>query len=503
MNAAIIGGGIGGMTTALMLAGRGVSVTIYERSDRLGGRLAYQEGGEFRIDRGPTIVLLPETILEVLAECGIGREELELLPCDPMYRIHYADGTAFNKWRSMAKQVEEIRNVFSKEEGEGFERYMNDMGDLFRRGKKAFLERTFLRKRDFYTVRNLGLLAKVRAYRSVRDIASRYFRSEKLRDAFSLQTLYIGGAPFQVPGLYTLLPYAEHAFGVWYLKGGNASLAGVLEKELRRQGVTIHLNHAVTELIVEGKNCTGLVSGGERRMHDAVVYNGDFPGMASLLPKRQAKATPFGRHRGREYVPSSGCLLLYIGTNRRWPASETHQFFLSASLTEGLREVFEKGMLPAEPSFYVFNPSRIDEDAAPPGKSVLYVLVPVPSGEGIDWSSEAGPLADCVLEQAEARGFEGLRDSIEWLDMRTPDDARRDGLYRGGSFGIAPILSQSALFRPQVVPYPIAGLYAVGASLHPGGGIPIVMQGARLLVNQMEKEMKAWSSKPRSRSASL
>ena len=137
----------------------------------------------------------------------------------------------------------------------------------------------------------------------------------------------------------------------------------------------------------------------------------------------------------------------------------------------------------------MFNPIAIDPDAAPAGSSVLYFLVPVPAAPELDWDGAGGALADRVLERAEQLLLPGLRDSIRWRKQRTPRDAERSGLYRGGSFGIAPVLSQSGSFRPQVKPLPVEGLYAVGASVHPGGGIPIVMQGARLLSQTIAKEL--------------
>lgn len=182
--------------------------------------------------------------------------------------------------------------------------------------------------------------------------------------------------------------------------------------------------------------------------------------------------------------------MLYVGVDKTWEDATTHQFFLPPSLEGSLQEVFNQRRIPAKSSFYVFNPVALDETAAPQGQSVLYFLIPVPDAEGIDWDQESEALAERVLEEAEQRGFPGLRAAIKWKKVRTPADAERDGLYGGGSFGIAPVLFQSGVYRPQPKPFPnIKGLYAAGASVHPGGGVPIVMQSARMAVNQLMKEM--------------
>lgn len=477
MEVGIVGGGVGGLTTALLLSHRGVQVTLYERSDTLGGRLAYQEGGGYRIDQGPTIVLLPEMILSILQEGGIDRSRIPLMECDPLYKIHYADGTHLVKHRSIERQLEELDAKFP-DEAEGFRKFMRDMEASFTEGKKAFLDRPFLRKSEFYTVRNIAILTKLKAYKSVRRLVGQYFKKEKLKDAFSLQTLYIGGAPFESPALYSLLPYAEHAYGVWYLKGGYAALVSLLEEELVKRGVVIKKNTAVESLLIDHGICRGLVTAQGEQLHDSVVYNGEFPGMNALLPTKVRPPAKF-------YKPSSGCVLVYLGLNRQWPEAGVHQFFLPPSLTTGLEQIFNEGRLPDDPSFYVFYPSAIDKDAAPDGESVMYILIPVPPVGKVDWRNDTAPLVEHVLREAERRGFPGLGQAIRWMDVRTPEDAENDGLYQGGSFGIAPILTQSAVFRPQIVPYPIEQLYAVGASVHPGGGIPIVMQGAKLLAARM------------------
>lgn len=481
MDIAIVGGGVGGMTAALLLSKQGMNVTIYERSAKLGGRLAYEEGGGYRIDQGPTIVLLPELLLSILEEAGIDRSRISLSACEPLYRIHYADGTIVHKYQNNSRQIEELDRQFPGESA-GFERYMSDMAKVYEQGKPAFLDRPFLRKRDFFRIRNLKLLARLHAFKSVRRLAASYFRDERLIDAFSLQTLYIGGAPFRTPGLYSLIPYAEHAYGVWYLKGGYAGLADVLANELAERGVRVRLNAEVEELLTVGGACHGVRVQGEEIPYDAVVFNGDYPSISGLLPERASKFL-------KPYEPSSGCLLVYLGLGKRWPEAPVHQFFLPSRLNETLRQVFLEGRVPDEPSFYCFYPGAIDDSAAPEGESAMYMLVPVPSSDRVDWEREAGPLAERVLEEAERRGFPGLRSAVRWMKIRTPRDAEADGLYGGGSFGISPLLTQSAVFRPQLSPLPVANLYAVGASTHPGGGVPIVMQGARLLVNHILKEM--------------
>lgn len=481
--AAVVGGGIGGLTAALMLNRHGVNVTLYEQKNEVGGRLAFEQEGAYRIDQGPTIVLLPDMLGSLLEEAGVSRSRITLLPCEPLYDIHYASGRMLTKYREREAMSAELARVFPGEEA-GFNRFMDRMGQLYPVGRASFLERSFPRQRDFFTPDNLRLMWRLRAYQSLRASASGYFRTSEVQDAFSLQSLYIGGAPHQTPGIYTMLPYAEHAFGVWMLKGGYASLPALLEEELRARGGAVKLGSRIERLVVKEGVCRGVVADGEQQEYDAVLYNGEFPGLGALLGEGEPTS------RKRTFKPSSGCVLVYLGVKRRWAERRAHQFFLPESLMNNMYEIFKQGRIPSHPSYYVFNPAALDEEAAPPGESVLYMLIPVPPDlPGLNWSEAAGPLVDRILENAEQRGFPGLRQAIAWRRVRTPEDAAADGLYGGGSFGIAPVLRQSGVYRPQPQPYSIRGLYAAGASIHPGGGVPIVMQGARMASEQMLKEL--------------
>ncbi|WP_068775614.1 NAD(P)/FAD-dependent oxidoreductase [Paenibacillus sp. FJAT-26967] len=478
----IAGGGIGGIMAALFAAKRGHRVQLIEQSTQLGGRLAFEGNGTFHIDQGPTIVLLPDMIREILEEAGVPADKLSMVPCDPLYRIHYEDGTVYTKWRDEEKQLQEIERIFPGE-ADGFRLYMKEMKIRFEKGRAAFLERSFYRKRDFWTWDNMAELIRMRAYLSVSRDAARFFKDPRLRHAYSFQTLYIGGNPQDTPALYSLVPYSEHAHGIWYVKGGYAGLVSTLHQELLARGVEVTTGVRVDEVLHHRGVVEGVVAGGRKIAADRIVLNGEFPGL------HQLNGVPSGK-KARKFVPSSGCLLIYLGLNRTYADKDVHQFYFSDEFDGMLKDVFRRKVMPDNRCIYVFNPSLLDDTLAPEGQSVLYMLVPVPSGEHLSWE-DAQTLAGGIIEDVERLGFDGLRSAVVWRSVRTPQDSLAGGLYGGGSFGIAPTLLQSGVFRPQVKPFGIRGLYAVGASVHPGGGIPIVMQGAKILDTEMQKDMEA------------
>ncbi len=488
LNIAVAGGGIGGITAALMLAKNGHRVTLHEKSDRLGGRLCFEELGRFRIDQGPTIVLLPDMLLELLREAGVDTSRISLLPCDPMYKIHYPDGAVFEKWHNEDRQLAELKRLFPADT-DSYRRYMQEHDESFPLGKQAFLDRPFLSTRQAFATANIRLLLKMRAYRSVRARAAAYFQDPRLADAYSLQTLYIGGAPRRTPALYSFIPYAEQRFGVWYVKGGYASLLPVLQEAMAAASVEMKLRSTVTRIVVEEGSVKGLETQDGFLPYDKVIYNGDLPLLAGLVPGYGDEL------KKRRFTPSSGCLLVFLGTNRRWDHSVSHQFFLPPDFDRNLQRMFREGTMPQTPSFYSFQPAAIDPEAAPEGESVLYLMIPTPPASAPFWQQADMPsriqsLADWVVAEAERRSFPGLRASIVEQHVRTPLDAQASGLFQGGNFGIAPVMGQSGWMRPQFIPLPVQGLYAVGASTHPGGGVPIVMQGAKLLADHIRMELE-------------
>lgn len=485
MKIAIAGGGIGGLISALLLRKNGFDVTIFEKRNKLGGRLAFVEEQGYKIDEGPTIVLLPEMLTTILKEAGISSDQYELININPLYKLHFKDETSYTKYNSIERQIEEIRENFPGNE-EGFQSFMKDMELRFHLGKSKFLEKSFHDKRTFWTRQNMQTLVQLKAYKSVNNSLKAYFQNEKIRQAYSLQTLYIGGNPIESPAIYSLISFSEHKHGIYYFKGGYASLISVIEKELVKQGVKVVTDANVDQIISNGEKADGLVVNGEMIHADAIVLNGDFPAASKLLA---AESMP-----PRNYTSSSSCVMLYFGLDKVYKDSHVHQFFMGSDFNQHMKEVFVTKEVPSDPSFYAFHPSVIDSSLAPEGHGVLYALIPVPSGSKINWKEQQA-FIDRMIDQLEERGFPGLRKSIQWMKVRTPEDKMMEGLFQGGSFGIAPSLFQSGVFRPQVKPSKLSNVYAAGASIHPGGGVPIVMQGAKLMVSALLEDAENDKSK--------
>lgn len=491
MTVGIIGGGVGGLMTALFLSHQGMDVTVYEKSSKLGGRLAFVRNGDYRIDEGPTIVLLPEMFLDLLQKAGVDTSVLRLLRCDPLYSMHFTDGSTYTKYAHALEQQREIERLFPND-ATGFQQFLTEGKQRFDIGMDAFLSKSFSQTRDFWTFTNIRKLLQLKPYQSVAQLMKGYFSDERLQQAYALQSLYIGGNPYQVPAMYSLVSFSEHEHGVYYLQGGYASLIPVLEKTLRERGVTIHLSTPVEKILSHEGRATAIVANGQQHNHEAVVFNGEMPFLPDLVPEVPR----------RKFTPSSSCYLLYFGLNKTYTEQPIHNYLMGPDFKGHMNAVFQSKQLPKDPSIYIFNPSVVDTSLAPQGHSVLYVLVPVPAGSDIEWD-DVDDWREEIIGRLEANGYPGLRDHTEWMEIRTPETAKREGYFQGGNFGIAPVLGQSGVFRPQAKPTKIRNLYATGASTHPGGGIPIVMQGAYLTAEAIVNDFPIKGGQSNERQASV
>ncbi|NJP38816.1 phytoene desaturase family protein [Alkalicoccus luteus] len=477
MKTVVCGGGIGGMISALYENAVGHNVTILEKKPRLGGRLAYHDRGSYKVDEGPTIVLLPDIINSILKELDL-QDRISMTRINPLYPMHFQDGTTLLKMSGIEQQQQELMR-FSAKDADAFPSYMKDMEDRFNIGSASFLGRPFLKKKDFWTGKNIQHLIRLKAYQSVKKQVKSYFKDKRVQEAFMLQTLYIGGAPDATPAMYSLVPFSEHFHGIWYVNGGYARLAEVLQEAIEERGIEVRTGTSVNGLTLSENNshASAVQVNEEEIAADRFIMNGEFPSVEKMVHKRQV----------RSYEPSSGCLLLYFGLNKPLDTNHVHSFYMGGSLDKHMQSVFKDKKLEEDPSFYVFQPSLIDASLAPEGHAVAYVLVPVPSAGHVtrqEYLAYAENIKQKLIDRVDAN----LTDKIVWSHVRTPHEAKMDGLFQGGSFGIAPTLFQSGVFRPQVKPFEIDNVYAVGASVHPGGGIPIVMQGAKVLNELLRDE---------------
>jgi len=484
---AIVGAGFGGLAAAIRLQAAGVETVLFEARDRPGGRAYVYEDGGFTFDAGPTVITAPHCLEELFEVAGETlADHVRLDPVRPFYRLHWSDGTRFDYGgtpESMRAQV----TALAPDDLPGFERFMDYSRRVFEAGYEDLVDAAFLRFGDM--VRVAPQLARLRADRSVYGAVSRFVKDERLRQALSFHALLIGGNPFETSAIYTLIPFLERKWGVFFPRGGTGALVRGLADLYGRLGGELRLGTPVAnvELRSGGGRTRHLVTSaapaGTRRTEafDALISNADlhhtYARLYAGLPAADQQ-----RARLERMHWSMSLFVLYFGTRRRYPDRAHHTVIFGPRYRDMLKEIFHGPELPPDFSLYLHQPTVTDPSLAPPGCETFYVLAPVPhlGAADVDWRSQAEPYAERILASLEAAGLPDLRREIVTKRIFTPLDFREQlAAFQGSAFSLAPRLGQSAYFRPHNKDPHIPGLYIVGAGTHPGAGVPGVINSAK------------------------
>ena len=483
----IVGAGIGGLATAMRLAAQSYSVTVLEKNATVGGRANIREEGGYRFDTGPSLLLMTDVYRELFGVCGEDFDSLvPLIKMEPNYRVHFGDGSTLEMSSDLATMVANLEKI---EPGvaPGYYRFLEDASHKYRIGRTQFVEKNFAQATDFFTAKNLKLLNRLHALKGMYAHVSQFFRDDRLRQAFSMQSMYLGISPFAAPAVYTLLPYTELAEdGLYYPQGGIYALPAAMATVARKLGVDIQTGRDVTQIMVKGGKARGVCVDGEVLTADLVVSNADLPyTYTDLLAERPAK---YEESHWKKQPFTSSAFMLYLGTDKVYPELRHHNFFLSRDYKRNFEEIFDAKVLPRDPSFYVNCPGRTDPTVAPPGGDNLFVLVPVPHlTEQQRWDdAQIARFKEKVYDALEARGLTDLRRHLVVEQVVTPHEWQSQyNLKYGAAFGLSHGIFQVGYFRPSNKAPGVDNLYFVGASTVPGTGVPLVCLGAKLVTERI------------------
>jgi phytoene desaturase len=486
---------MGGLAAAIRLSAMGFEVEVFEKNGQIGGRVGRLEAKGFTFDTGPSLLLMTDTYRELFAFAGRDLDEyVRLIPLDGDYRVTFGDGDTLTTRRTLPEMIRELERI---EPGvtPRFYRFLEDACYKYRLGRSEFVERDFEAARDFFGLRNLRLLLKTKAVNNYYRSVSKFFESDKLRQAFSLQTMYLGLSPFSAPAVYSLLPYTELAEdGLWFPEGGMYALIEAMERLAVELGVRFRLNSPVERVVVTKGRARGVrvggKAGGQEIGADAVLANADLPyAYRELLGAAADRDFKLRRREKLRYTASA--FMLYLGIDGDLDGMLHHNFYLSPQYRENFEAIFRDRRLPDDPSFYAVVPSKTEPRMAPEGKQSLFVLVPVPHlGPNVDWARDSAAFKEKVYGLLERRcGLD--RKKVVYEKVRTPLDWRDDyNLEEGAAFGIGHGILQVGYFRPPMVSRSVGGMYFVGASTRPGTGVPLVTIGARLAAERIGREVR-------------
>lgn len=479
--AVVIGSGFGGLAAAIRLGARGYRVRVLERLDAPGGRAYVRRQDGFTFDCGPTIVTAPFLFEDLWRLCGRRMaDDIDMRALDPWYTLRFDDGTRMDCNGDPATMRREVAR-FSPGDVAGYERFMRLSEEVFKVGFEQLGHVPFGHFSDMLKV--LPQLVKLQSYRSVAGLVAQYVKDPKLRVALSFHPLLVGGNPFTTTSVYSLIAFLERRWGVHFVMGGTGRLVSGLVNLIEGQGNSVECNREVEAITLDGRRATGVrLRGGEEIAADVVVSNADSAWTYKHLLPASARRRWHDRKLDRARY-SMGLFVWYFGTDRRYGDVPHHTIMLGPRYRELLHDIFERKVLADDFSLYLHRPTATDPSLAPPGGETFYVLSPVPHLDAdIDWSTRAEPYRQAIMKHLSETMLPDLERHVVSSFVMTPQDFRTRLLaFKGAAFGLEPVLSQSAWFRPHNRSEDIDGLYLVGAGTHPGAGLPGVLSSARVL----------------------
>ena len=477
----IIGAGPGGLATALLLAKAGVEVTILEKQPRVGGRTSLIESDGYRFDLGPTFFLYPQILQEIFQ--AVGRDLFQEVPMtrlDPQYRLTFGAGGELNATSDLERMVAEIARL-SPADGPQFRKFM-----AYNRVKlekfAPCLQMPFPGWTSLLSPRLLAVLPFLKPWKSLHAELAGFFSDPRLQLAFTFQSKYLGMSPFQCPSLFSILSFLEYEHGIWHPTGGCNAITRNLARVAQELGVKIQLNTPVEEILFAGRRATGVRTAQGEQRADAVVLNADFANaMSKLVPDRRRHRWSDAKLAKKSY--SCSTFMLYLGVEGRFDQLAHHNIYVARDYRRNLDEIERQHVLSEDPSFYVENPVHTDATMAPAGHSALYVLLPVTHQHpNVDWSRERARFRGVALRQLTKIGLPAdLESRIRFERVVTPADwESKLDIYRGATFNLAHNFSQMLNLRPHNRFEEFDGLYLVGGGTHPGSGLPVIFESARI-----------------------
>ncbi len=491
----VIGGGLGGLSAAIHLRLHGRAVLLLEANDTLGGRANRIHRNGFTWDTGPTLLNYPWVFRDLFAAAGRSFDEaVELLPVEPSVAFQWPDQRRLQLSGDYVSLLAAVRE-FEPEADIALPAWLADGERKYRISFEKLVTRNAEGLLDWIRPLTVREALTTGVWRSLDRELGRFFRSRHLREALGSYAMYLGGSPFDLPGIFSILPYGELSRGLWLPRGGIHSLVGAMSTLARDLGVEIRTGTRVARIDVGEGAVRGVVLGDGRTVAASVVVsNVDVPTTDTVL-LGHAPAGARGAERASRTRMTPGVITWYWGI--RGTLDDTglghHTIFLPGDYKGAFADLMTRGRIPADLPFYVAQPSATDPGLAPPGDTTLFVLVPTPTLADLgptDWSDVAASQKLAVLARLAHHGVTLTPDRIVEEEVWTPVEWEcRFGLYQGSAFGAAHTLRQIGPLRSPNRSPDIRGLYYVGASTTPGTGMPMVVLGGRMTAERIARDV--------------
>ncbi|MFN2522229.1 MAG: phytoene desaturase family protein [Mycobacteriales bacterium] len=474
----VVGAGVGGLAAAARLAHAGHDVTVCEAQEVVGGKLGIYERDGFSFDTGPSLVTMPQVFRSLFDDTGGWPHGLELTPLEPIARYRFADGTGFDATSDLDDFCGRLE-AWSSGSGEDWRRFMEHARKVWEATRVPFLESPLhgplsMLRLAAQSPRDIATIAPGR---TLRALGRRHLRDPRLRMFLDRYATYTGSDPRRAPAALAVVPYVEQEFGGWYVPGGLRRLGDAVHERALECGAVVLLGARVTQISTANGRADGVqLSDGRRLQADVVVANVDAASVYGDLVSAPRAAARLARA-----TPSLSGFVLLLAVRGRTEGLAHHNVLFPKAYDDEFDAVFGSPARPVpDPTLYVSAPD--DPPVRPDGHEAWFVLANAPRQGPVDWRAPdlAQRYAELLLDRLTERGLP-VHERVLWSHVLTPADLEdRTGAVGGAIYGTSSNGAAAAFLRP-ANRSPVRGLFLVGGSSHPGGGLPLVTLSAKIV----------------------
>lgn len=484
INAIVIGSGVGGLASAIRLAKLGLKVTVFEKNAFIGGKVHTREFDGYRYDMGPSVFTEPHLVQELLA-LGVNQDSFAYHALPESFRYFYPDGSR----HTLPTGMEATRDVLVKEFNEDSQRvhtYLKRLKKNYEVLKPVFIETTLHRFSHLFNKRLIPAILNIPKYglmTTMDGFSKRFFKNPKSVQLMNRFATYNGSDPYKTPGLLSIIGHLEFNEGIYFPKGGMVSITQSLAAAARSLGVEFQLDTPVQSIDVKNDRVVGVHTSHSFHAASIVVSNADAHfTYEQLMPhvKRPSKLL-------RQEL-SSSAVVFYWGVKQTFEELGVHNIFFSEDYRSEFKAIFETKTMVDDPTIYVHISSKAEPSDAPAGCENWFVMVNAPVHVGQDWTSMVAKMRTDILRKLNRMLGVDVGSLIATEYVNDPVKLQQVYNGKGGSiYGNSSNSAMAAFYRhPNHAPG-VKGLYFAGVTVHPGGGIPLALNGAKI-VERMVKE---------------
>ena len=498
----VIGSGFAGLSAACFMAKAGWQVQVVEKHATPGGRARQLKVDGFTFDMGPSWYWMPDVFEGFFQSFDKSVSDYyHLLRLNPSYRVYWKN----NIEKDIPADYTALKQLFETTEpgsGDALDKFMAEAAYKYEVGINKLVHKPGQSLTEFMDVDLVKGLFKLDVFNSMKAHVAKYFKHPFLKELMEFPVLFLGALPEKTPALYSLMNYADIVGGTWYPEGGMYCIVEAMYQLALELGVEFYFNQNVTEIKLNGLQASGIVAqsmtnGTIKETSfdaDVIIAGADYHHVETkLLPE-------FARSYSAQYwekrVMAPGCLLYYVGLNKRLKNIKHHSLFFDCSFDVHGKEIYTNKQWPENPLFYVCAPSVTDATVAPEGCENLFLLIPVAAGLSGDTAELREHYFNLIIKRLEERTGEAIQESIIYQSSFAHSDFISEyNSFKGNAYGLANTLMQTSVLKPSCKSKKISNLFYTGQLTVPGPGVPPSLISGEVVAKEVNKYFSNSSKK--------